>query len=498
LKTGKLLIISLLIISRLKAQTCASPQGDQITYGTNDTWIGYVYNNNNFTNYYGYVTEGSPGNMNFDQSFGGDNVTYAVNGCAIQTEDFGIRYMLNKNFADNDYTITVGGDDGYRFSLDGGNNWILADWGGHGYTTRQGTFRLNGSTNLVIEYYDNGAGNRVSFSICSVSDDPNVYGTNDVWRGYVYDNPDFTIFKGTVFEGTAGNPLIDQSFGGDDVTYYTNSCYVNTQSFSVRYRLRKTFNNQNVTFLVGGDDGYRFSLNGGTNWVINNWGDHVWMTDSYTATLNGTYDMVLEYYENNASNRVTFDLNSIVLPVDLLHFNGNLRNNQTQLYWATTLQSNTDQFIIEKSTDGRFYKPAAQVKAASGITTATGIQYAYTDPVFFNGSQFYRLKMVDKNGAVTWSEVITIKNNTSDNLRVYPTVLHANDQLLLQTNKQLENITLTITDIMGRTVMQQHLPVLVNSQTTPLLLKGSLTKGIYMVQVKNTTGILLNQKIVIQ
>lgn len=500
MKTGKLLIISLLLIcSRLHAQTCASAPGDQVTYGTNNTWIGYVYDNDNFTNYFGYVNQGSPGNMNFDQSFGGDDVTYAVNGCNIRTENFSIRYKLRKTFTETDYTITIGGDDGYRISIDGGNNWILQDWGGHGYTTRTGTFHLNGTYDLVIEYNDFTQGNRISFSICGTTDDPTVYGTNGVWRGYVYDEQDFTVFKGTMFEGTAGNnSRIDQNFGGDDVTFYTNSCPVYSQGFSVRYRLRRPFNNETVTFLVGGDDGYRFSLNGGASWVIQNWGEHNWINDSYTATLNGTYDMVLEYYEANGSNRVTFDMNAIVLPIELLHFKGNMQNNQTHLYWATTLNSNTENFTIEKSTNGRTYTIAGQLKATAGISTATGVQYAFTDPVSFTGNQFYRLKMVDKNGVITYSEVITIKNNTTDGLRVYPTILQGSNQLVLETNKQLENITLTITDIMGRPVMQQHLATLMNNQTTPIELKNNLVKGVYMVQVKNIAGVLLNQKIVVQ
>lgn len=498
MKTGKLFIISLLLIcSRLQAQTCASAPGDQNTFGTNDTWIGYVYDNDNFTNYFGYVTQGSPGNMNFDQSFGGDDVTYAVNGCNIRTENFSIRYKLRKTFANTSYTISISGDDGYRFSIDGGNTWLLQDWGGHGYTTRTGTYTLNGTYDLVIEYFDYGAGNRISFSICGTTDDPTVYGTNGVWRGYVYDEQNFTVFKGTMLEGTAANnSLIDQNFGGDDVTFYTNSCPVYSQGFSVRYRLRRTFNNESVTFLVGGDDGYRLSLNGGTNWVIENWNDHNWMTGSYTATLNGTYDMVLEYYEANGSNRVTFDMNAMVLPVELLRFNGNLQNNQTHLYWATTLNSNTQEFTIQKSTNGSTYTNAGQVKASAGIKTATGVQYAFTDAVAFTGNQFYRLKMVDQNGIVTYSEVITVKNNTNGELRVYPTVLHAGNQLVFESTKQQENITLTITDIMGRPVMQQHLPVL-NNQTTIDLEKNPV-KGVYMVTVKNKEGVLLNQKIVIQ
>jgi len=498
-KTGKFIIISLLLISiRLHAQNCASAQGDQVTYGTNDTWIGYVYDNDNFSRYYGYVTQGSPGNMNFDQSFGGNDVTYAVNGCNIRTESFSIRYKLRKTFAATSYTVTISGDDGYRFSLDGGNTWVLQDWGNHGYTTTTGTFTLNGTYNLVLEYFDDGGGNRITFSICGVTDDPTVYGTNGVWRGYVYDNQDFTSFKGTMLEGTAANnSRIDQNFGGDDVTFYTNSCPVVSTTFSVRYRLRRAFNNENVTFLVGGDDGYRFSLNGGASWVVQNWTEHNWTTTSYTTTLNGTYNMVLEFYEANGSNRVTFDMNAIVLPIELLRFNGNLQNNQAHLYWTTTLNSNTELFTIEKSANGSVYTTAGQVKASAGIKTATGVQYAFTDGVAFTGSQFYRLKMADQNGIVTYSEIITVRNNTNSELRIYPTVLHTGNQLVVESTKQQENITITITDMMGRPVMQQHLPVL-NSQTTPIDLKNILLKGVYMVQVKNKEGVLLNQKIVVQ
>jgi hypothetical protein len=121
---------------------------------------------------------------------------------------------------------------------------------------------------------------------------------------------------------------------------------------------------------------------------------------------------------------------------------------------------------------------------------------AFTDAVAFTGNQFYRLKMVDENGTVTYSEVITVKNNINSELRIYPTVLHASNQLVLESTKQQENITITITDMLGRPVMQQHIPVL-NNQTT-IELKNNLVKGVYMVTLKNKEGVLLNQKIVVQ
>ena len=52
--------------------------------------------------------------------------------------------------------------------------------------------------------------------------------------------------------------------------------------------------------------------------------------------------------------------------------------------------------------------------------------------------------------------------------------------------------------MMGRPVIQKQLPVLENNQTTQLAVKGNLVNGVYMVQVRTITGILLNQKIAVQ
>lgn len=57
---------------------------------------------------------------------------------------------------------------------------------------------------------------------------------------------------------------------------------------------------------------------------------------------------------------------------------------------------------------------------------------------------------------------------------------------------------MTVTDIMGRAIMQQHTPVLGGSQTTSYLLPWlHMIKGTYVVQVKYVTGVQLTQKIVV-
>jgi hypothetical protein len=146
--------------------TGTATQGDQTTYGSN-SWIGYVYDgaSNNFsTNYRGYMTEATT----FDESFCGDNCSYALNGCDIVTETFTVRFKMAFTPASSaGYTFTVGADDGYRLSINGGSTWLINNYNDHGYVTTTSA-KINlyaGSTyNFILEYYENGGGNRVTFN----------------------------------------------------------------------------------------------------------------------------------------------------------------------------------------------------------------------------------------------------------------------------------------------------------------------------------------------
>ena len=108
------------------------PAGDQTSYGTGNVWIGYVYQGSNFDTYKGYANEGSASSSNFDESFGGSGTNYSTNGCSIFTDVFSVRYKLTQTLTDGDYTFTVGGDDGFRLSIDGGSTWIYQSVGSPG------------------------------------------------------------------------------------------------------------------------------------------------------------------------------------------------------------------------------------------------------------------------------------------------------------------------------------------------------------------------------
>ena len=169
---GRLLII-FLILSAVYAgySQCATPSGDQTTFG-NNYWIGYAYqaaDDFSTPNYYGYFNELST----FDESFCGASCSFAINGCAITTEGFTVRFKMTKAFTCGDYTFTIGGDDGVRLSIDGGP-YLINDYSDHGYQTTSVTTTLTeGNHDLVFDYYENGMANRVSFTYAPAAGNTN-------------------------------------------------------------------------------------------------------------------------------------------------------------------------------------------------------------------------------------------------------------------------------------------------------------------------------------
>lgn len=481
-----LLLITLLISMGCRLWAQCSPQGDQVSYGTNNVWIGYVYDNMDFTGYAGYVNEGTTGNPNFDQSFGGSDVNYPTNGCSVFTSTFSVRYRLTKTFSAGGYEFTVGADDGYRLSLDGGATWLIDRWGDQSYNISTASIILNGTYNMVLEFYENAGDNRISFAVsptCMGPENTADYGTNDTWRGYVYDGTNFNIYKGVILRGTAGYASFDESFGGSNVMFPTSACDVQTETFSVRFRLRKNFPSGNYTFVIGGDDGYRLSIDGGNTWIINRWYDQSFTTASQNVNLNGLTDLVLEYYENSGDNRISFQLQAnIILKVDLLSFGVTSTGQQQLLKWELSGESDPSRIDIERSADGARFATLESIAGAAGISANGRIHYQYTDAVPVNGQAFYRLRMYDRQGVTSYSPIVKTGGAAVGTPRIFPSLV-TGGALYMQSPQRLYDLQVLVLSMDGRTLHRLQWPVVEKEQLVTLLTQtGHLKPGMYLVQ----------------
>lgn len=490
----------LLIAAVGRSQTC-TPAGDEVSFGTGGVWIGYAYDNMNFTSYRGYINAGAAGNPNFDMNFGGSSGLFTTNGCDVDRNTFSVRYKLRNTFANSAYRIIVGGDDGYRLSIDNGATWIISNWNDHAYTTTTVDLSLNGTYDMILEYYENGGDNRVSFNItatCTGTENTAIYGTNNVWNGYVYDATNFGHYIGMIPAGNAASPNFDHNFGGDNVTLNTSGCSTTTETFSVRYRLRRSFAAGTYQFTVGGDDGYRLSLDGGVTWVIDRWYDQ-----SFTSTItspismSGSYDMVIEYYENGGHNRISFNMDVLtLLPITLIDFIAAAQGNQTQLNWITGGNSNPDYFVVERSMDNRNFAAIGEVAATPGVHQT---QFYFTDATSQTGKVYYRLKMVDLDRRVTYSSSITVSRSSlsKTGLQIFPTVV-SSAQIQIRVAHTVKSAELVIVDLSGQVVFRRTLSSLNADQTQTVSLAGwRAGKGIYLVNLVSAQEPTLTQKIIV-
>lgn len=141
---------------------CATPQGNETSFG-NNYWIGYAYSaKDNYTTakYSGYFNELAT----FNESFCGNTCSFPINGCAITTDNFTVRFKMTMALTCGDYSFTIGGDDGVRLFVDGVK--VIDDYTDHGYRTSTATVLnlVEGNHNFILEYYENAGSNQVSFS----------------------------------------------------------------------------------------------------------------------------------------------------------------------------------------------------------------------------------------------------------------------------------------------------------------------------------------------
>lgn len=123
---------------------------------------------------------------------------------------------------------------------------------------------------------------------------------------------------------------------------------------------------------------------------------------------------------------------SAPLPAELGNWTGKAFADHILLEWETFSETNTAQFIIEKSLDGKIFVEIEQQPAA-GFSTATR-QYQARDPEPVAGTQYYRLQTLDLDGSKRYAPVISVDftGQAPPQVEIFPTLAKRTDQIHIQ------------------------------------------------------------------
>ncbi|MEO8147796.1 MAG: T9SS type A sorting domain-containing protein [Bacteroidia bacterium] len=174
------------------------------------------------------------------------------------------------------------------------------------------------------------------------------------------------------------------------------------------------------------------------------------------------------------------------LPVQLISFEGLIKNNEVILEWATASELNNDYFLVEKHiNDGpNEWKEIGQIKSKGNSNQVQN--YSLTDEYPANGINYYRLKQVDFNEEFTYSQIIyvNVKQNQKQDINIYPNP--AADEFTISGFNFNTGDQIMITNSIGKVIYQKTMSEITN--TIKIEIKA-FEHGIYFVKIISASKI---------
>ncbi len=175
------------------------------------------------------------------------------------------------------------------------------------------------------------------------------------------------------------------------------------------------------------------------------------------------------------STSVTGSCLSVVLPIELIHFRGRHDGGVNVLDWVTASESNSALFIVERSGDGLAFGTLGNMAAAGH--SQENREYLFRDVHPLEGVSYYRLRMIDVDGSVETSPVITVAGERKEGLLVYPNPAGSVATVRLPMGI-VPPAEVVLRDMTGRVVRS----AMVRSPEDELPLEG-LAEGVYSIEL---------------
>ncbi len=180
------------------------------------------------------------------------------------------------------------------------------------------------------------------------------------------------------------------------------------------------------------------------------------------------------------------------LPVELVAFSAQRRNDAVYLSWRTATESNSLGFEVQRIANTAMDWTAIGNVAAAG-TSNSPRSYTFVEMLPYSLRALdlrYRLRQIDRDGSAHYSPIVTVaaKPTAGTTVDVTPTVLRGNAtvRVLLVSDA---TVTLTIYDTNGRlvAVLLNNAALTAGSHLFPLD-RAAMTPGMYFIEAMTSSG----------
>ncbi len=169
------------------------------------------------------------------------------------------------------------------------------------------------------------------------------------------------------------------------------------------------------------------------------------------------------------------------VPIKLSSFEVTKNNCTANLNWKTSTEENADRFEVEISTaSNASFSSVGSVQAAGNSTTSKS--YAFSYPMQAGINYYFRLKMIDKDGAFKYSAIRSASCSKGSGTDIVIVPNPVNDHFDIRGMENGKNL------IMIYTANGQLVKSLVIAQNQGVVNVNELSIGLYMVSVTSETG----------
>ncbi len=171
------------------------------------------------------------------------------------------------------------------------------------------------------------------------------------------------------------------------------------------------------------------------------------------------------------------------LSVSAMKIKATAKESAAVVSWTVAAEKDVNNYIVERSTNGVAFESIHNTIA----NNSNNSNYSYTDNLALAGNNFYRIKVINMDGTVQYSEVVkVIIADKKEGISIYPNPIVGRTMHLQLNNLTAGIYTLTMFTADGQQVLEQSIACNGESLSTTIQLPVTIATGIYQVNLSGT------------
>ncbi|MCP4439893.1 MAG: T9SS type A sorting domain-containing protein [Aureispira sp.] len=182
------------------------------------------------------------------------------------------------------------------------------------------------------------------------------------------------------------------------------------------------------------------------------------------------------------------------LSVELLNFEATRRNqHQVNLDWTTASETNNKGFWVERMLESENDFSELAWVDGNGTITHTAY-YNLVDENAFTGTSYYRLRQVDLDGSIAYSQVRAVRGASEiGGVQIFPNPV--DDYINIRLPKLTDVVNIQIFDIKGSLILDTEQKALPN-QILKISNLSHLIEGTYLINIQINQDKIYTEKFI--